>query len=299
MARRVGDPRALADVLVNRYWALDGPDDVEVRLEASVEAEAIAAGLDDAELALQAGKCRLHVLLGGDAWTEARDLAEHLARRAAELRQPEYQRLALSLDAVLAGNAGRFAEAEELADQARELLRRRGQRVHASVVHTVQLVPWRWLEDRLDDQVERIERFVAREPERRSWRALLSWMYAETGEPGRAADQLARVGLARYLAAGRAFDFWIVVVPCALAAARLGDRATAGLLHDALVPYRGRNAFVGQIAFLGTVDHHLGALGLTLGRADAAGDLARALDRHRSMDAPAYAARTERLLASA
>jgi DNA-binding SARP family transcriptional activator len=299
IAHRLDDQRTLATVLVNRYWALEGPDEVDARLQLTADVEQIATDLGDPELALQAGKCRLHVLLSVDAWGEALALAEQLRRRARELRQPEYQRLALSFDAVLAANAGRYDEAERLAQRARDLLVHLGKREHAVVVHTLQLLPWRWLQSRLGEQIHRLARFVEHEPGRPVWRALVAWAHAEGGDPGQAAGQLEQLDLARYLDSEHAFDFWLVAVPSAVAVTRLGDTGAAARLYHALRPYAGRNAFVGQIAFLGCIDHHLGALALMLGRDEAASHLRRAVDRYRAMGAAVYAEKASGLLATA
>jgi DNA-binding SARP family transcriptional activator len=292
MARRLHNPRVLATVLINRYWALDGPDDVETRLRSSLEVEQLAAELGDPELALQGGKCRLHVLLSLDAWNEASRLADELHVRALELRQPEYERLALSFEAVRAGNAGNFDEAEELANRARELLRQRGQALHAEVVRALQLFPWRWLQGRLVECSGLAERLLARDPDpdRPTWRALLAWCHAEGGRADDAAEQIERLDLGSYVRRDHDFDFWLVTLPSALAAARLRDTATATLLYDALLPYADRNGFVGQIAFLGSVEHHLGALSEALGNSDARKHYERAETRHRAMGATAYAA---------
>ena len=57
-----------------------------------------------------------------------------------------------------------------------------------------------------------------------------------------------------------------------------------------------RNAFVGQVAFLGCVEHHLGALALALDHGDAVKHLRRAVDRYGVMGATAYGERAAQLL---
>jgi hypothetical protein len=200
---------------------------------------------------------------------------------------------------VLAGNGGQFGEADQLALRARDLLVHRGKRLHARVAHSLQVLPWLWLQSRLGEQVGRLETLVAREPDRPTWRALLAWAHAEGGEPAEAAGHLDRLDLARYLAAERNFDFWLVAVPSAVAAAKVQHTQAAALLYDALLPYADRNAFVGQIAFLGCVEHHLGALAQALDHGDAVKHLRRAVDRYGAMGATAYAERAAQLLAPA
>lgn len=301
LARALDDRRVLATVLVNRYWALDGPDDVDAPLRSATEVEQIATDLGDLELALHGGKCRLHTLVTIDAWPEVLALADDQRRRAQELRQPEYERLAQMLDAILAGNAGRFDDAEELALSARELLgARRGQWGHASVVYTLQLQSWRWLQSQLGDgrQLERLERLLRSEPDQPRWHAMAAWTLAESGEPARAATHLGAVDLPRYLQGDRASDFWLVMVSTVLAAIRLGDRNHAPLLYEHLLPYRDRNAFVGQAAFLGCIEHHLGLLAQVLDRPEADDHLHRALARYQAMHATAYAKHVQERLTS-
>jgi hypothetical protein len=74
-------------------------------------------------------------------------------------------------------------------------------------------------------------------------------------------------------------------------AERMADRDLARLLYDHLLPHRDRNAFVGQLAFLGCVEHLLGTAAGVLGRPEADDHLRRALARYQAMAAPAYAAR--------
>jgi DNA-binding SARP family transcriptional activator len=305
IARDLGDRRLLATVLVNRYWALRGPDDVEMSLRSAAAVEQIAAETRDVDLSLRAGKCRIHTLLTLDAWPEVVDLAGALRQRARDVRQPEYERLARSLDAVFAGNLGRFADAEQLAGEACDLLvRRRGQRAHAEMVHMLQLLPWRWLQSRLGDLADPVERLTCGgrhdhwqamvDPALPGWRALRAWLLAENGELAQAAHELELLALPRYLRGERRMDWWLVVVAATVAVVHVGHRDLARVLYEHLLPYRGRNAFVGQVAFLGCVEHHLGLLARTLGRDDDV-HLGRALERYRAMGASAYVAHLEQV----
>ncbi|HEX4753605.1 MAG TPA: BTAD domain-containing putative transcriptional regulator, partial [Solirubrobacterales bacterium] len=61
MARRLSDPATLAAVLTSRYWALDGPDDLDGRLRTATEIVRLGEDLDDHEVVLHGLKASLHV----------------------------------------------------------------------------------------------------------------------------------------------------------------------------------------------------------------------------------------------
>jgi hypothetical protein len=156
------------------------------------------------------------------------------------------------------------------------------------------------VQGRLPEETRHLARLAEQDPGRPSWRAILAWGLAEGGQAVRAAEALEAVDLHRYVESERTFDWWMVTLPSALAAARLGHRPAAAVLYDALLPYADRNGVVGQIAFLGCVEHHLGELAVALGRQDeGVGHLRRALARHRAIGATAYAEETERVLSRA
>jgi hypothetical protein len=287
-------------VLVNQYWALYGPVDAEASLAAAVEAEGIADRLGDAELSLRAVKCQLHSLVTLDAWPEAVRVAGRQRRRARELRQPDQERLALSFSAVLAGNDGRFADAEDLARQAHEVLERRGQGRHAELVLLIQQVPWLWLRSRSRELVDPLDALLERGHDDPSWDALIhrqrptwqvaqGWLHAETGRPHLAADELRAADLPSFVARDPDAEYWSTMAIAVWAAERLGDRDLARLLYDRLLPHRDRNAWVGQVAFFGCVEHLLGTAATVLDRPEAADHLRRAHTRYCRMDAPAYA----------
>jgi DNA-binding SARP family transcriptional activator len=306
-ARELGDRRTLATVLVNRYWALFGPDDPEAALRSAAEVERIAGEIDDVEVLMQGVKCQLQTLLTLDAWPSALRLAADQRRRARELRQPEHERLARSFEAVLAGNAGRFVEAEHLAREACQTLKRRGQRSHAEVVHLIQQVPWRWLQSRPEELAAPIERVLRKgradpywrtmiDPEGAPWRVIAAWMLAEAGHHDQAVEQLRAADLVGFLQRERRPNLWSTSALATWTTARLVDRHLARLLYDHLLPYRHRNAFFGQVSYFGCIEHHLGVLAAVLDRPEAGDHLRRALTRYQSMGATAYAAHVVRQL---
>lgn len=296
--RRLDDRRALARVLIHRFWALNCPDEMDERLSLVGELEELAGAGDDRELLLRTGKCRLHLLLELGDFEAACRLSERMARTAAELNHREYQRLALAFDAMVAGVRGRYEEAGRLVDEARRLMDRRGHPGHATVVAFLQDVPARWLQGRLGEVVTQAQFLVEVDPGRPYWRALLAWAAAEAGDAELARSALAALDLAAFVDRGPSLDWWSVLAACANTALLLDDHATGLVVYDALLPYDGRNMVGGQIAFYGAVSHVLGVLAAAAGDEQAAvSHLGAALDRHDRMRATPFVALTSAELA--
>jgi DNA-binding SARP family transcriptional activator len=120
MARRVGDPVALASVLTSHSWIVAGPDSLSERLAVADELVAIGrkAGLPYAECDGQQARFQASVELGD---IEAADSAVAAAHAAA--RTTKAQWMVGWLDAARALLAGRLADAERAARRFREAAR--------------------------------------------------------------------------------------------------------------------------------------------------------------------------------
>jgi tetratricopeptide (TPR) repeat protein len=299
MARRLGDPATLAEVLSYRYWALDGPDDVVSQLEAGTEIAKLGEKLGDREIVLQGYKCQLHALFELGHTGAAERIAGSMTRLADELRQPEYLRLAMMWEATTAGLQGRFEVANRLAAETRALLRQSGH-PQEQVIYFALTLPWRWLGGCMAEVVPALERAVERQATTLTWPALLAWAYAETGQPERAADALEAIGPEAVRDMDRNFYWWTVVVALANSVAALKQPEWASLLYGLMVPYRDHNSTTGQALFLGAASHHVGVLACTLHRWDEAIDhLEHALERHQEMGARPFVALTKQAYASA
>ncbi|WP_460371089.1 hypothetical protein, partial [Actinocorallia lasiicapitis] len=116
MARRIGDPKVLAQVLASHHAAIAGPDHEEERLSVAHELTSLGLRLADLEITF-AGQIAGYVsmiaagnLAGADA---ALDEADFLAR---ELRRPAFAFHVLRTRTCQALLAGRVTEGEHLAD---------------------------------------------------------------------------------------------------------------------------------------------------------------------------------------
>ena len=126
MARRLGHIPTLAATLSNRQFVLWRVDNIADRISISSEIVHLAEGIGDKELALQGRSWRLIDLMGmGDTRTFDAEVDVHV-RCAEKLRQPRYLWLAANLRAMRALWAGRWEEAEGLAQQSLGLGERTG-----------------------------------------------------------------------------------------------------------------------------------------------------------------------------
>jgi tetratricopeptide (TPR) repeat protein len=297
MARRLADRTTLAAVLTSRYWALDGPDDLDGQLSAATEIVHLGALLDDHEIVLHGLKASLHVLFETGELAGADEVASRMSALAGELRQPEYLRLAIMWDAMRAGLEGRFSEADRLAAEVRSFLRDSGH-AQAGPIYFALTLPWRWLRGRLADARPGLDRAVDRDPTRTIWHALSAWTCAETGQLDQARSALEAISIEGLQRLDRNFDWWDVLVAVTNASSLTGQTEWAECVRTLMLPYEDRNATIGQAAFLGAVSHHLGVLSAVLERwEDAVGYFDAALERHRAMNARPFVALTQRAYA--
>ncbi len=297
-ARSGGDGTVVARVLVHRFWALNCPDQLEERLAVAAELEELIASVGHEDHRLRTGKCRLHLHLELGDFAAACRLSEVMAATAADHNHREYQRLALAFDAMRAAVTGRFDQAAELSERARSMMDGRGHPDHATLVAFVQSIPVRWLQGRLRELVPQAQMLTLADPGRPRWHALLAWAAAEAGDVSLAREALAALDPAGFVGREPALDWWSILAAGGHAAVILGDAATARIVHDALLPYSGRNLVAGQVAFYGAVSHLLGILAAALGdEAAAAAHLEAALARHEAMGAVPFVALTSAELA--
>jgi DNA-binding CsgD family transcriptional regulator len=132
---------------------------------------------------------------------------------------------------------------------------------------------------------------AARWPVLVTFRCHLALLLAETGRTTEALAALDGL-VADRCAALRRDSLWLgSVAILAEAAACLGHEEHCTTLRDLLIPYRGRIAVLGVVAWWGAIDHYLGLTSATSGRhREAAGHFAAALRAHESWQAPLFVA---------
>ena len=293
MARRIGEPAALAAALMSMHAAHQHIAYAAERHRLAEEAIALAAELDDDELAALARHWLVFDLIElGDLvdarrrWTELELLADHL-------RQPLYRHSALAWRGVWAGLAGRFEEAERLAQASVALAERAGD-PDAQAHFTAQLFAVRREQGRLHELLEPIARAGAGDgPVSLHWRAMLALAHVDAGDV-RAARSTVSEALSAGVSAVPQTMLWLsTLVALAEATAALTDSASAEALYPALLPYADRLAQTGFTGCAGSVERVLGRLAATLERPEAAErHLDAALLQHEVIGARALAART-------
>ncbi|HEX7443911.1 MAG TPA: hypothetical protein VF320_08490, partial [Acidimicrobiales bacterium] len=290
IARRVGDPATLFDVLLRRVgiWM---PEDVGERLAESAEALAIAEALDDPVARFWALFYRS--IVAAEAGDRAL-LDECRSRFPEEARltgQPMLQWVtsyAQGWQRILEGD---LEGAELLANQALELGAATGQ-PDAMSIYGGQLVDLRWHQGRDSELVELIEQMVEATPDIDSFRSALARIYADTGRTEDARALLVREAEVRF---AHPFDplAATTIVMWAEVAIQTGDVGAAEVLLDRLASFADQVVCNGVDIF-GSLDHYRGALWRVLGRLDEAERLLlRGSAVHEALGAPFFEARSQ------
>lgn len=292
MSERVGDPRTAAQVL-HFQTMTSARRPVRERLATLDEFQRLARLTDSAALRMEALAWRAIWLWElGDA-PAAANAIDAYSRMAEELRQPQCLHQTLVFRAAQAIQAGRFVEAQELAQQALALGRRAG-RTDAVHVFGGQMMLLRLLQGLPGELEIPVRTLVTQAPGTPAWRCALAHLYAELGKDDEARAELERA-FAHDLRDFPEDTAWLSsLTMLAAACTRLRDSKRATLLYDLLLPYAGQCVVVGGgIGFNGAVAHYLGLLAAALGRwDDAARHFETALATHARLDAPPWLAQT-------
>ncbi len=290
MAKRSGDQRALAHVLLARIVAIWGPDTVDERLFATEELLAVAGRLNDPVLVCSGCWHRFIAATEAGEEAEANRCLERSEQLATELGQRTMRWLTMILRASRTLWRGHIEESKEIAERAYELGGSAGH-PDAYLYYGIHLFNVCFERGQMGAIASDIIRIAAANPGVTSVRASLALLYAETDQLDQArpvfesvVDELADIP--------REASWPRAVTQASLICSRLGDRARAATLFDLLRPYAGHMVCTG-LSSAGSVEHYLGLLVATLGRLDEAdGLLARAEVAHGRVPAPTWLART-------
>jgi len=271
MARRLDDPialfGALSAIVPARWWY-------------KLEQIGLAAGREAIELANKLGHPEWAVgyvtgwhigglLEIGDVAGATATAKFHL-ETAETMRQPFLQAVGLGSLAMLAIHEGRFAEGEQLAQQA-NAAGARFDSGNASGVFSVQMFTLRREQGRLRELAPVFERFRDMVPERAIWQPGLAILYCELGRNDEARAVFEALAAKNF--AGIPHDgIWLgSIAYLAETCVWLGDAASAAVLYDLFAPYAGRNIMFGNnVASFGAAARVLGMLATTLERWDRA-----------------------------
>jgi DNA-binding SARP family transcriptional activator len=263
-ARASGDASALAAALGARHVALWRPDRVEERLAVAGEMIAAAREAGDRHAELQGHNWRVTDLFElGDTAAWRQEVARH-AQLADALRLPAFQWYTPLWGAVEATLAGRYDDAEHLANTAEEAGTRAGDRNAELFVGMVRVSETLQRQAFEELPLDFVEDKIANSPAGPAYRGSYAWALAGLGKTRRARSELNAA-----VAFPHAFDAnWLSLqAECAEAAVLLDDPTHAPVLYERLAPYAGRPATAGRAAWSsGAIDRQLGGLAALLGR---------------------------------
>jgi tetratricopeptide (TPR) repeat protein len=297
IARRLEDPMALAGALGLRQRALWGPDNLEERLADFAECLRLAAA-HGKEATFWTRMWRwwiLHSLVEqGDVIAADRQLAM-FARLLSQSRVAPDQFLQLHAQSMRTLMAGKFAEAERLANQALSIGQRMLPTQTPEQYHVRKLASLGREEGRFADVADRLETLAERNPEIPHWRFMLAWVYAQEGHRGEAHSLMDELAANDFTDLPRD-RYWIASLALLAEASWILDETRyAGRLHTLLRPYGARHVLPGPHAvYHGAVRHYLGLLATILALWDEAIDhFEEALAEHARIEAPPFVAWTQ------
>jgi class 3 adenylate cyclase len=268
MARRVGDPLALADALQATQlalWPILAPDE---RLSHATEIIHLADSIGDAEILL-AGRflCLTNLLELGRIKEVDAELAifDQLAQRS---RQPFWRWNVAAIRTTRALLEGRFAEVEALAQEVLAQGERLSQDTTMMAFGSYMSL-LRREQGRIDEMEPVILAIMAQHPELIGYRCALLFVYSEIGRQAEARSLFEQLGANDFADFPRDSLWLASVTLTAIACVFLRDAARAETLYQLLLPYADRNVMMDKAAIcLGSAAMYLGALAGLAGRWD-------------------------------
>jgi hypothetical protein len=295
MARRLGVPATLADVLLSRFYAIVAPATLAERRANTAQLIALAEELGDQAMVCQAAWQRMRVAYEAGDFAEARRCLEVQERLSAELGEPSLRLLAALSRAGPALAAGQIGEAEQAVFAAYAL----GQAVdapNAELYLLAQLLHVRFEQGRfgeLDDTFRSLtqDRTTSRTiPAVRAAAALAACELGQGDEARRLFEPLVATAFADIPM--DSLWLWGLTTSVHVSAA-LGDPGAARTAHAVLAPYA--DQWVTLMSTVGgSVAHYLGVAATVFGDyADAERRFRDAAAAHAGAGAPGWLARTQ------
>ena len=290
MARRLGDPATLLDVLLRRHVTITDPDTLAERLAETAEAEALADRLGDPVGRFWSASSRMTPAIESADLAEFTRCVDKQTALADQIGQPTLRWLSTCYQSVAVLLAGDAERAEALADRSLRH-RHRDRPARRFPGTTARCGPIRWHQGRSGEQIDVAEAAAADHPELPAIRAALARMYADAGRDGDAR---------RLVAAETAEASPVPTTGCSSAVSSIGrkrrpvssDRVASEMLYERLAPWPDQVVSIG-IAIHGALAHYLGHLATVLGRYDTAEThFTKALAIHERLQAPFHLART-------
>lgn len=270
MARRLRDDATLARTLSRAISVDMSPQAPRRGIGTSSEIIELARRAGDRELEMRAYLMRLsfHLALG-DVVNADRDL-EGFERLAFDLRQPQHLWQVPLLRASRMMIEGRLADAEQLAEEARDAGERASEPL-AQQFYVIQCcLIYRW-QDRLDEIAGAVFDKAARYPAIPIWQVMEALVHFEQGDVEQSRSRFERLAEGDFAGLPRDEQWSGALAMLCEVAFRLGDSARAETLHELLEPYSGQTVVAGRSATCwGPVDRCLGLASAAAGRLDRA-----------------------------
>ena len=287
IARRVGDPGALAHVLMTRFLTIYAPGTLSERMGVVGELFTVAEELGDPFIEFFAHWISARVD------TEAGDIpaaTAHVQRAealVADLGQPTLRWMSGWAGVGPALLAGKLDEADRSAHAVYELGQASGQ-PDAAVFFLVQLFVVRFEQARLAELEPAVQevnrRLVSAVP---GFPLVLAELYCETGRHDEARATMDRFAAESFALPEDPTWHWFMLLAADIAS-QLHHRPAAAILFERLLPYATMFSATGGTCF-GCTDHYLAMLATTLGRFDeAATRFAAAAAAHERIGAPSW-----------
>jgi tetratricopeptide (TPR) repeat protein len=270
IARRVGEPVALATALWAKHFLMMGPGDLRERLAVLAEGIGLAERAHAPSIAFASRTSLVHDLLeSGDIVSAEREI-DALARDPEHSRLPVRRWIVAVLRASLAISSGRVEEGARLSAQAMEL-RRDGQDPAVLMTHCGQMFVARREIGALGESLEQsIAVFADSYPGMHSWPCTLAVAHAEAGRTDAARELVERLGRHGFTDVPRDVHYLPALAMLAEAVHLLGDAARAEQLYPLLLRHADRNVVASwwSPAYVGSVARYLGLLAAAAGRLD-------------------------------
>ena len=267
LARRAGDPGALAEVLDARLHALWDPGGAEGRLAAGSEIIDLARAAGDDRRERHGLFWRFVALMELGRVAEAESALAAFARETAPAGDAEAAVMVTARHAMLAILRGRFDDASKLIEVVAETARRARMADAPAITGTL---AWSVAAERgtsagWEAGAEVLLTAARRQPGH-LFEATAARMLVLLGRTAEAGAELERL-LPRALSSSG--PRWLgSMADLALVAAAVRNAEAAAQIHEALVPYQGRLVvWAGANSTWGPVSHYLGLLAVVLGKA--------------------------------
>jgi hypothetical protein len=264
LAREAGEPRALAGVLVNAFFAYWSPETLDLRTALAQELAQSAEAAQDPALVFWAHVARYDVALERGTFEPAHEALERLLATADGLGQPTLAWIAAYDLAGWALLRDGMAAARQAVERAFELGQRAGES-DAVFVYCAQLASVSAYSGSGDEVIPMIEQSVAAYPDFTAWRAALAHLYCLVGRHTEAASIVERAARDRFASVARDHTYKTVLALYGDAAAQANLPGPASILYDLIEPWAEQMVWNGATGF-GHARMWLGLLAATIGR---------------------------------